>query len=52
MRISSVTDHQTRSTRWQSFAPDGVEALTWMTDFVKYGYSPKNVANDADYIAF
>jgi multiple sugar transport system substrate-binding protein len=30
----------------------GVEALTWMTDLVKKGYSPRNVANDADYIAF
>jgi multiple sugar transport system substrate-binding protein len=30
----------------------GVQALTWMTDLIKNGYSPKNVANDADYIAF
>ncbi|HSH21954.1 MAG TPA: ABC transporter substrate-binding protein, partial [Candidatus Caenarcaniphilales bacterium] len=30
----------------------GVEALTWMVNLVKQGYSPKNVASDADYIAF
>ena len=30
----------------------GVEALTWMTNLVQEGYSPKNVASDADYIAF
>lgn len=30
----------------------GVEALTWMVSLVKDGYSPKNVASDADYIAF
>ena len=30
----------------------GVEALTWQANLVKEGYSPKNVANDADYIAF
>jgi multiple sugar transport system substrate-binding protein len=35
---------------WNS--PEGVQALTWMTDLVKKGFSPKNVANDADYIAF
>jgi multiple sugar transport system substrate-binding protein len=35
---------------WNS--PAGVDALTWMTDLVKKGYSPKNVAQDADYIAF
>lgn len=29
----------------------GVQALTWMSDLVKNGYSPKNVAQDADYIA-
>jgi len=31
---------------------EGVEALTWMTDLVEQGYSPKNVAQDADAIAF
>ncbi|MEU4390965.1 ABC transporter substrate-binding protein [Kribbella sp. NPDC023855] len=29
----------------------GVKALTWFTDLVKKGYSPKNVAQDADNIA-
>lgn len=29
----------------------GVKALTWFTDLVKKGYSPKNVAQDADAIA-
>jgi multiple sugar transport system substrate-binding protein len=30
----------------------GVEALTWMTSNIQQGYSPKNVANDAQAIAF
>ena len=30
----------------------GVEALTWLTGNVQQGYSPKNVANDAQAIAF
>jgi multiple sugar transport system substrate-binding protein len=34
---------------WDSDA--GVKALTWMVDLVKKGYSPKNVGQDADYIA-
>jgi multiple sugar transport system substrate-binding protein len=29
----------------------GVQALTWLADLVKNGYSPKNVAQDADLIA-
>ncbi|MFI7541160.1 ABC transporter substrate-binding protein [Actinoplanes sp. NPDC049599] len=29
----------------------GVQALTWLTDLVKNGHSPKNVAQDADLIA-
>jgi multiple sugar transport system substrate-binding protein len=33
-------------------SPEGVKALTWMVDLVKNGYSPKNVSQDADYIAF
>jgi multiple sugar transport system substrate-binding protein len=34
------------------FAEDaGVKALTWLVDLVKKGYSPKNVAQDADAIA-
>jgi multiple sugar transport system substrate-binding protein len=35
---------------WNS--QEGVDALTWMTDLVNDGFSPKNVAQDADYIAF
>ncbi|HZG35983.1 MAG TPA: ABC transporter substrate-binding protein [Gaiellaceae bacterium] len=35
---------------WNSDA--GVQALEWQVNLVKEGYSPKNVANDADYIAF
>jgi multiple sugar transport system substrate-binding protein len=30
----------------------GVEALTWMVDLVKNGHSPKNVDQDAEYVAF
>jgi multiple sugar transport system substrate-binding protein len=30
----------------------GVEALTWQVDNIKQGYSPKNVANDAQAVAF
>jgi multiple sugar transport system substrate-binding protein len=30
----------------------GVEALTWLTSNIEQGYSPKNVANDAQAIAF
>jgi multiple sugar transport system substrate-binding protein len=37
------------SATWNSDA--GVQALTWMVDLVKNGYSPKNVGQDADYIA-
>lgn len=33
-------------------SPEGVEALTWMTNLIKNGYSPKNVTQDADYLAF
>jgi multiple sugar transport system substrate-binding protein len=33
-------------------SPEGVKALTWMVDLIKNGYSPKNVSQDADYIAF
>jgi multiple sugar transport system substrate-binding protein len=29
----------------------GVQALTWLVDLVKNGYSPRNVAQDADVIA-
>ena len=30
----------------------GVEALTWMVDLVKNGHSPKNVAQDAELVAY
>jgi multiple sugar transport system substrate-binding protein len=30
----------------------GVSALTWMVDVVNNGYSPKNVAQDSQYVAF
>jgi multiple sugar transport system substrate-binding protein len=30
----------------------GVQALTWMTDIINKGYSPKNLAADAEYVAF
>ncbi len=30
----------------------GVSALTWMVDIIKQGYSPKNVAQDSQYVAF
>ena len=30
----------------------GVDALNWMVDVVTEGYSPKNVAQDAEYTAF
>ena len=30
----------------------GVEALTWLVDRVKQGHSPKNVAQDAEFVAF
>jgi len=30
----------------------GVEALTWLVDLVKDGHSPKDVAQDAEYVAF
>jgi multiple sugar transport system substrate-binding protein len=34
---------------WDSDA--GQKALNWMVDLIKKGYSPKNVGQDADYIA-
>jgi multiple sugar transport system substrate-binding protein len=30
----------------------GIAAMTWMVDVVKRGYSPKNVAQDSQYVAF
>ncbi len=35
------------------FASDaGVDALTWMVDIIKKGYSPEDVAQDSQYVAF
>jgi multiple sugar transport system substrate-binding protein len=31
---------------------EGVAALTWMVDIITKGYSPKNVAQDSQYVAF
>ena len=31
---------------------EGVDALTWMVDLVKEGYSPKNLAQDDEFTAF
>ncbi len=42
-------DKDVTKAAWASEA--GVKALTWMTDLMKKGYSPANVAQDADYIA-
>jgi multiple sugar transport system substrate-binding protein len=42
-------DKDNTKATWDSDA--GVKALTWMVDLVKKGYSPKNVGQDADYIA-
>jgi len=33
-------------------SPEGVAALTWMVDQVKNGTSPKDVAQDSQYVAF
>ncbi len=33
-------------------SPEGVAALTWMVDQINKGYSPKNVAQDSQYVAF
>jgi multiple sugar transport system substrate-binding protein len=42
-------DKDVTKATWDSDA--GVQALTFMTDLIKNGYSPKNVAQDADYLA-
>jgi multiple sugar transport system substrate-binding protein len=39
----------TSKATWDSDA--GIKALTWMVDLVKQGYSPANVAQDADYVS-
>ena len=33
-------------------SPESVDALTWLVSMTEKGYSPKNVGQDADYIAF
>ena len=43
-------DEDAAKATWNSDA--GVEALQWQVDLIKNGYSPKNVAQDAQYIAF
>jgi multiple sugar transport system substrate-binding protein len=42
-------DKEVANATWNSDA--GVKALTWMVNLIKSGYSPNNVAQDADYIA-
>ncbi len=42
-------DSSTTNATWNSDA--GTKALTWMVGLISKGYSPKNVAQDADYIA-
>ncbi len=44
-----IFDSNVSKATWDSDA--GVQALTWMVDLVKKGYSPKNVGQDADYVA-
>jgi multiple sugar transport system substrate-binding protein len=45
-----LTDPQATRAQWNSDA--GVEALEWMRSLIKRGYSPRNVGQDADSIAF
>ena len=33
-------------------SPEAVQALSWYTDLVRNGHSPKNVAQDAEHVAF
>jgi multiple sugar transport system substrate-binding protein len=40
------------ATRATYNSDEGVEALTWMVDLIKNGYSPENVGQDADQVAF
>ncbi|HET8589855.1 MAG TPA: ABC transporter substrate-binding protein [Nakamurella sp.] len=42
-------DKDVTKATWDSDA--GVQALTWILDLIKKGYSPGNVAQDADYVA-
>jgi multiple sugar transport system substrate-binding protein len=43
-------DSQFTKATWDS--DQAVQAITWCVDLVKKGYSPKNVGQDADYVAF
>lgn len=44
-----IFDSGVTKATWDSDA--GVQALSWMVDLVKKGYSPANVGQDADYLA-
>lgn len=44
-----IFDSGVTKATWDSDA--GVQALTWMVDLVTSGYSPRNVGQDADYVA-
>jgi multiple sugar transport system substrate-binding protein len=46
------TPYNEGATQAQFNSDAGVQALTWLVDNIKQGYSPKNVANDAQAIAF
>ncbi|MGN9810735.1 ABC transporter substrate-binding protein [Micromonospora sp. BQ11] len=46
----SVFDAEARTATFNS--DQAVEACTWLTDMVKQGFSPANVGQDADYLAF
>lgn len=45
----NIFDPQVTKATWDS--PAGVEALTWLVNLIKAGYSPRNVGQDEDYIA-
>jgi multiple sugar transport system substrate-binding protein len=45
-----LTDPEATRATWNSDA--GVEALEWMRSLIERGYSPRNVGQDADSIAF
>ncbi|MFI7577941.1 ABC transporter substrate-binding protein [Micromonospora sp. NPDC049497] len=46
----SVFDAEAKNATFNS--DQAVEACTWLTDMVKQGFSPANVGQDADYLAF
>jgi multiple sugar transport system substrate-binding protein len=45
-----LTDPEATRATWNSDA--GVEALEWLRSLIRHGYSPRNVGQDADSIAF